>query len=62
MAERLVSLSRVKPNTDMDTIAKAKQLGDRRAFDILMEAQQYWGNMSSFRKERDRNKSCHSEV
>ena len=40
----------------MDTVANAKQWGDRRAFDILMEAQQYWGNMSSYRKDRERNK------
>ena len=40
----------------MDTIARAKQWGDRRAFHILMEVQQYWGNMSRFRRERERNK------
>jgi hypothetical protein len=56
MAERLISLSKVKPNIEMDTIARAKQWGDRRAFHILMEVQQYWGNMSRFRRERERNK------
>jgi hypothetical protein len=56
MAERLVSLSKVKPNIEMDSVADAKRWGDRRAFHILMEAQQYWGNMSSYRKERERNK------
>lgn len=56
MAERLVSLSKVKPNIEMDTVANAKRWGDRRAFHILMEAQQYWGNMSAYRKERERNK------
>ena len=40
----------------MDSVANAKRWGDRRAFHILMEAQQYWGNMSSYRKERERNK------
>lgn len=40
----------------MDTISRAKQWGDRRAFHILMEVQQYWGNMSRFRRERERNK------
>lgn len=40
----------------MDTVANAKRWGDRRAFHILMEAQQYWGNMSAYRKERERNK------
>lgn len=39
----------------MDTVAEAKQWGDRRAFDVLMEVQQYWGNMSSFRRDRERN-------
>lgn len=56
MAERLVSLSKVKPNIEMDSVADAKRWGDRRAFHILMEAQQYWGNMSAYRKERERNK------
>ena len=56
MAERLVSLSKVKPKIEMDSVANAKRWGDRRAFHILMEAQQYWGNMSSYRKERERNK------
>ena len=56
MAEVLVSLSRVKPNTEMDSVAASKQWGERRAFDILMEAQQYWGNMSAYRKDRERNK------
>lgn len=55
MAERLVSLSKVRPNIEMDTVAEAKQWGDRRAFDVLMEVQQYWGNMSSFRRDRERN-------
>lgn len=40
----------------MDSVADAKRWGDRRAFHILMEAQQYWGNMSAYRKERERNK------
>lgn len=40
----------------MDSVANAKRWGDRRAFHILMEAQQYWGNMSAYRKERERNK------
>lgn len=40
----------------MDSVANAKQWGDRRAFDVLMEAQQYWSNMSSYRRDRERNK------
>ena len=56
MADRLIPLSRIRPNIEMDSIAKAKQWNDRRAFDVLMEAQQYWGNMSSYRRDRERNK------
>lgn len=54
---RLFSKSRVRPQVEeMDTIVCAKSKGDRRAFDILMEAQSYWGNMDRFRKDRERNK------
>lgn len=40
----------------MDSVAIAKQWGDRRAFDVLLEAQQFWDNMSRFRLDRERNK------
>ena len=40
----------------MDSVAASKQFGDRRAFDLLLEAQQHWSNMSDFRRERERNK------
>ena len=54
---RLFSKSRVRPQVEeMDTIVCAKSKGDRRAFDILMEAQSYWNNMDRFRKDRERNK------
>lgn len=57
MTEKLMSLSRVKPCLDsMDTIKEAKKYGGRRAFDILIEAQTYWSNMSRFRHDRERNK------
>lgn len=52
-------MSRIAPkhNTEeIDTVVTAHKLGDRRAFDILMEAQHYWNQMEDFRKERDRNK------
>lgn len=52
---KLHKLSRVS-NKQMDTVVRDKCFGDRRAFDILLEAQQYWSNMSRFRKERERNK------
>ena len=35
---------------------RTRQSGDRRAFDILMEAQHYWNQMEDFRKDRERNK------
>lgn len=57
---RLLSMSRVAPKRDteeMDTvIMSSQQSGDRRAFDILMEAQHYWNQMEDFRKDRERNK------
>lgn len=55
-ARRLLSMSRVRPRREMDTVKEAKQFGGRRAFDVLMEAQQYWDNMSRFRRDRERNK------
>ena len=54
--EKLLSMSKVRPMMEMDTIKEAKKFGDRRAFHVLMEAQQFWDNMSRFRKERERNK------
>lgn len=53
-------MSRVAPKHDtaeMDTVVmSSRQWGDRRAFDILMEAQHYWNQMEDFRKDRERNK------
>lgn len=53
-------MSRVAPKRDteeMDTVVmSSRQSGDRRAFDILMEAQHYWNQMEYFRKDRERNK------
>lgn len=54
--EKLFSMSRVRPQLEMDTVKEAKKFGNRRAFQVLMEAQQYWDNMSRFRLERERNK------
>ncbi|MBQ7462416.1 MAG: hypothetical protein IJS63_09220 [Bacteroidaceae bacterium] len=56
MAEKLLSMSKVRPLLEMDTIKEAKKFGNRCAFHVLMEAQQYWDNMSRFRRERERNK------
>lgn len=52
-------MSRICPRKDcseMDTVASSRQFGDRRAFDILMEAQYYWNQMEDFRRDRERNK------
>lgn len=55
--ERLYRVSRVKPEAEeMDTVAASKRRGDRRAFDVLMEAQTHWNNMDQFRRDRERNK------
>nr|UWF95505.1 MAG: portal protein [Bacteriophage sp.]UWI29268.1 MAG: portal protein [Bacteriophage sp.] len=58
--KRLLFMSRVAPKRDteeMDTVVmSSRQSGDRRAFDILMEAQHYWNQMEDFRKDRERNK------
>lgn len=55
----LLSMSRVAPKRceqEMDSVAASQQFGDRRAFDVLMEAQHYWNQMDDFRRDRERNK------
>lgn len=60
--EKLLSMNRVAPKrssieTEMDTVVQAtKKYENRRAFDILMEAQHYWSQMEDFRRDRERNK------
>ena len=53
-------MSRIAPKRDteeIDTVAmSSRQFGDRRAFDVLMEAQHYWNQMEDFRMDRERNK------
>ena len=53
-------MSRIAPKREteeIDTVAmSSRQFGDRRAFDVLMEAQHYWNQMEDFRKDRERNK------
>ena len=53
-------MKRVAPRRDeevMDSVEmSSRQFGDRRAFNVLMEAQHYWNQMEDFRKERERNK------
>ena len=57
---KLLPMSRIAPGrndaAEIDTVVSAKRYGDRRAFDILMEAQYYWNQMDDFRKDRERNK------
>ena len=57
--DKLRSLSRVRPadEHEMDSVMHAKQFEQRRAFDVLMEAQRYWSGMDRFRRERERNKN-----
>ena len=56
----LLPMSRITPKrecAEMDTVAfSEKHFGDRRAFDVLMEAQHYWNQMDDFRHDRERNK------
>lgn len=49
-------LSPKAETADIDSVRTSKCFGDRRAFDVLMEAQHYWNQMDEFRKERERNK------
>ena len=48
-------MKRIAPKRDteeIDTVAmSSRQFGDRRAFDVLMEAQHYWSQMDDFRKD-----------
>lgn len=57
---KLLPMSRIAPSNtsnEMDSVAfRSQSFGSRRAFDILMEAQQFWNQMEQFRKDRQRNK------
>lgn len=54
----ILSKSKVTPDAEleMDSVAYSKRISNRRAFDILMEAQRAWDNMAQFRKNRERAK------
>ena len=55
--ERLIPMSRIRGNNaSLDTVQQSKTIGNRRAFEILAEAQMYWNNMYRFREDRERNK------
>lgn len=55
---KLMTLSKVRPvdAEGMDSVQEQKRLGDRSAFDVLMEAQQYRDNMTHFLRDRERCK------
>ena len=57
---KLLPMSHITPkrgDTEIDTVAfSEKHFGDRRAFDVVMEAQHYWNQMDDFRHDRERNK------
>ena len=56
-ASRVMAGGRQANSTELDTVARAKRMsGDKRAFDVLFEAQQYWMAMETFRQDRERNK------
>ena len=56
MSERLIPLSRVADVGEMDSVKRELAYGGRRAFDVLMQAQEAWDSMGRFRRERERNK------
>lgn len=49
-------ISRKEEVSEFDSVAYDKAHNDRRAFEVLSEAQMYWNNMYQFRESRDRNK------
>lgn len=50
-------MSRIRgKHSSLDTVQQSKKHGNRRAFDVLAEAQMYWNNMYRFREDRERNK------
>lgn len=58
---KLLRMSRIAPikssSEEMNSVVSdSKNIGDRRAFDLLMQAQYYWNQMDSFRRDRERNK------
>lgn len=58
MAKKLHRASRVLPKSELDSVRRAQRmLGSSRAFNVLLEAQQYWMAMETFRTDRERNKN-----
>lgn len=59
--KKLHRVSRVagtKDRSGLDSVARSKrECTDKRAFKVLLEAQQYWLAMEQFRQDRERNKN-----
>lgn len=54
---RMSAVSGGSPVGEMDSVARSRRLlGERRAFDVLLEAQRCWSAMSGFRRACERNK------
>ena len=54
---KLLPMSKIRPKTDeLDSVKRSNITQNRRAFDLLMEAQYYWNQMEDFRRDRERNK------
>lgn len=56
--EKLMRLSRVtkRSKEEIDSVLRNKKFGNRRAFDVLFDAQAAYDGMSKYRKDRWRNK------
>ncbi len=55
--KKLHRVSKVLPKGKYDSVAEQKaRRGEKKAFDVLMEAQHYWMLMDKFRRDRERNK------
>lgn len=55
--KRLHRMSRVMGDKELDSVARSREMGRGRAFEVLWEAQQYWLAMEKFRQDRERNKN-----
>ena len=54
--KKLHRLSKILPKAKYDSVAEQKaRRGEKKAFDVLMEAQHYWMLMDQFRRDRERN-------
>ncbi len=56
--QKLIPLSRIKSKEAeaLDSLKQIHKTGDKKALDVLLEAQRYWQAMSRFREKRERYK------